>query len=252
MRLSYSSRFWLYAPITLFLLLAVAVMAHWWVAAGAFEKKLAALKGREAVPGITLDWGTVAVGGFPFRMEANFTDFYVHGAGARGPFFWRSPKFAMHALAYGRLKTVYEAAGPQHLEWVAGDGRAHSADFLPGTLRGSSVLDARGLARADIDIVDAAGKDFAARRLQFHMRRDPDGRDLDLMVKADALTGFGAPVKLVQAYVTLTRADTLSPLLDGVAFWPDAARAWHGQGGTVKLDKGVEPDMAARALSALY
>ena len=43
----YSSRFWLYTPISLFLILAVAVMVHWWMAAGAFEKKLGALKGRE-------------------------------------------------------------------------------------------------------------------------------------------------------------------------------------------------------------
>ncbi len=252
MRLSYSSRFWLYAPIAAFAAVAAAVMIHWWIAAGAFEKKLAAMRGHEAVPGVTLDWASVAVGGFPFRLEANFTDFYVHGAGARGPFFWRSPKFALHALTYGRATTVYEATGPQHLEWVAGDGKQHEADFLPGTMRGSSVVAKGGLARFDLDIVDAAGKGFLARRLQFHMRRDPDGRDLDLMVKADAYASGGAKPKLVQAYVTLTQADTLTPLLQGIAYWPEAVRAWHGHGGQMKLDKGVEPDMAARALSALY
>ncbi|MEO8894260.1 MAG: DUF2125 domain-containing protein, partial [Rhizomicrobium sp.] len=224
MRLSYSSRFWLYAPIAAFAAVAAAVMIHWWIAAGAFEKKIAAMKGREAVPGVTLDWATVTIGGFPFRMEANFTDFYAHGAGARGPFFWRSPKFALHALTYGRATTVYEAAGPQHLEWVAGDGQPHVADFLPGTMRGSSVVGARGLVRFDVDIVDAAGTGFTARRLQFHMRRDPDGRDLDLMVKADAFSSGEAEPKLVQAYVTLTQADTLTPLLQGVAYWPEAVR----------------------------
>jgi hypothetical protein len=252
MRLSYSSRFWLYAPMAAFLLVAAAVMIHWWIAAGAFEKKLAAMKGHDATPGITLDWGSVAVGGFPFRMEAVFTDFTVHGAGAHGPFAWKSPKFALHALTYGRATTVYEAAGPQHLEWVAGDGAAHVADVLPGTMRGSTVLGARGVSRIDIDIVDAVGTGFTARRLQFHMRRDPDGQDLDLMVKGDGLTGFGAPLKLVQAYVTLNQGDVLMPLLQGAAYWPDVARAWHGHGGEVKMDKAVAPDMAARALSALY
>jgi hypothetical protein len=250
MRLSYSSRFWLYAPITAFLAVAAVVMVHWWIAAGAFEKKIAGLKGHEAVPGVILDWSDVAIGGFPFRMEATFTNFYAHGAGARGPFFWRSPKFALHALTYGRATTVYEAAGPQHLEWVAGDGKQHVADFLPGTMRGSSVIAKGGLARFDLDIVDAAGTGFTAQRLQFHMRRDPDGKDLDLMVKGDALAGFGVPA--VQAYVTLSQGDVLKPLLQGVAYWPDAVRAWHGHGGDVKLDKGVAPDMAARALSALY
>ena len=64
--MKYSSRFWLYAPIATFVIIAGLVMAHWWVVANAFEKKLAALKGHEAVPGITLDWGSVTVGGFPF------------------------------------------------------------------------------------------------------------------------------------------------------------------------------------------
>ena len=50
-------------------------MVHWKFAADAFEKKLAALKGQEAVPGITLDWNTVTVGGFPFRLDADFTSF---------------------------------------------------------------------------------------------------------------------------------------------------------------------------------
>ena len=35
----YSSRFWLYAPTGAFLLLATAAMVHWWILAGAFEKK---------------------------------------------------------------------------------------------------------------------------------------------------------------------------------------------------------------------
>ena len=30
----YSSRFWLYAPTGLFLLLAAAAMIHWWIVAG--------------------------------------------------------------------------------------------------------------------------------------------------------------------------------------------------------------------------
>ena len=53
--MNYSSRFWLYAPITTFLLIACAVMAYWWVAADTFEQKLAALKAKEAIPGISLD-----------------------------------------------------------------------------------------------------------------------------------------------------------------------------------------------------
>jgi hypothetical protein len=245
--MNYSSRFWLYAPIALFLAIAIAVMVHWKFAADAFEKKLAALKGHEAVPGITLDWATVTVGGFPFRLDADFTQFSASGAAARGPFLWHSDSFALHTLSYARAKTVYEAAGHQHLEWTdaAGD---HRADFLPASLHAGSAVDDKGLKRFDVDIVDAGGKDFTAAELQLHLRRDPDGHSVDVMIKGDRIAGLPQ----VQAYVTLTQAGELLPLLAGIAPWPDAVTAWHGHGGEAHLSQGVAPDVAARALSALY
>ena len=245
--MNYSSRFWLYAPICLFLAIAAAVMIHWKFAADAFEKKLAALKGHEAVPSVTIDWATVVVGGFPFRLDADFTQLSVHGAGARGPFAWTTEKFALHTLSYARFKTVYEASGHQHLEWVDATG-ARNIDFLPGSLHAGSATDDKGLRRFDVDIVGASGTGFTATELQLHLRRDPDGKSVDVMIKGDGLTGH----KQVQAYVTLTNAGELMPLLAGIAPWPDAVRAWHAHGGAVRLDKGIEPDVAARALSALY
>src|SRR3954469_10244596 len=115
--MNYSSRFWLYAPITTFLLIAAAVMAYWWVQADAFEKKLAALKGHAAVPGIRLDWDSVEVSGFPFRLDAGFKKFQVLGDGAHGNFSWKADKLALHSLTYDRRKTVYEAAGAQRMDW---------------------------------------------------------------------------------------------------------------------------------------
>jgi len=84
--MNYSSRFWLYAPISTFLLLAAAVAAYWHLVDSAVEKKLAALKGHEAIPGVTLDWDKVEIGGFPFRIDADFTNFRAAGAGV-GAFF---------------------------------------------------------------------------------------------------------------------------------------------------------------------
>jgi hypothetical protein len=248
----YSSRFWLYAPIATFLLIAAGVMLHWWTVAGAFEKKLATLKGHEAIPGITLDWSSVTFGGFPFRVDADFTNFSAHGAGAHGPFFWHSEKFALHALTYGRAKTVFEAAGHQQVTWTDGAVHAHAAAFLPGSLRASSISDARGLARFDLDIVDAAGTGFTAARLQFHMRRDPDGRDLDLMLRADTLKMAGAALKQVQAYATLNNGAAFEGLLGGTQAWPDADKAWRAQGGSAKLSQAVAPALAVPAQSSFY
>ena len=235
----YSSRFWLYAPISLFLLLAAAVMIYWWIAAQAFEKKLASLKGHQAVPGITVDWDQVEVGGFPFRMDAAFTNFRVSGAGAHGPFAWTSEKFALHALTYGRKQIVYEAAGRQDVRWTWSNGKAQHATFLPATMRGSSILDRRGLNRFDLDIVGLGDSSFTIGRLQFHMRRDPDGSDLDLMFKTDGLQLAGLKVGDLQLYVTLSRLDALMPLLRGELSWPDAAQHWREQGGKAKLTNGL-------------
>jgi len=240
----YSSRFWLYAPISLFLAIAAAVMIHWWMVAGAFEKKLAAIKSHQAIPGVTLDWRTVTVGGFPFRIDADFTDLTIAGAGAHGPFAWTTEKFATHALTYGRPKAVYEAAGQQQVRWTAADGSPHAASFLPGSMRASSILGAEGLRRFDLDIIGMGAKDFTIGRLQFHMRRDPDGSDLDLMLQADSV---GAR-KQVQVYVLLNRAGSLVSLLEGDKSWPEAAANWRAQGGTAKLSQVIAPGLAADAL----
>jgi hypothetical protein len=219
------------------------------VVEGAFEKRLAALKGHQAIPGVTLNWDRVDVAGFPFRIDAQFSNLRVQGAGAHGPFSWTTEKFALHALTYGRDKTVYEAAGRQRATWTDGAGVAHAVDFLPGSLHASSTLDAKGLARADLDIVGLGSKDFTIGRLQFHMRRDPDGADLDLMLRADK---FGARNQL-QVYATLSRAGSLTSLLKGQTSWPQADANWRAQGGVARLSQVIAPGMdAAALLSPLY
>jgi len=235
----YSSRFWLYAPISLVLLLAAAVMIHWWMLAAAFEKKLAALKGQEAIPGVTIDWTSVEVGGFPFRMDADFTNLRIQGAGAHGPFAWTSEKFAMHALTYGRKQIVYEAAGKQDVRWTWSNGKLQHASFLPATMRGSTILDAKGLSRFDLDITNLGGNSFTIGRLQFHLRRDPDGSDLDLMFRTDGLQLAGLKAGSLELYATLSQLRALMPLLRGEASWPEAVKSWRAQGGTAKLSKGL-------------
>jgi hypothetical protein len=245
--MNYSSRFWLYAPITTFLLIACAVMAYWWVSADALEKKLAALKGHEAIPGIALDWKTAQVGGFPFRLDADFTGFTVKGAGAHGSFAWSTEKFAAHTLTYNRTKAVYEAAGQQHASWTDAQGAAHQIDFLPGSLRASSVTRDRALVRADLDIANLAAKETKIGRFQLHIRRN--GRELDLMLEADAAGG----IKQVQVYAVLSHGDAFAGLLKGAQSWPDAANAWRGQGGRASFSKVIAPGLDPVALlSPLY
>ncbi len=242
----YSSRFWLYAPTGIFLLLALGAMAHWWIVDRAFEKKLAALKGHEAVPGITLDWDKVEVGGFPFRIDADFANFRVSGSAAHGPFAWKTEKFALHALTYGRQQVIYEAAGRQDLRLSLAEGKSPAVmSFAVGSLRASSINNKGGLARFDLDMADAGQPQWTISRFQFHMRRDPDGKNLDLMFQLDGFQLRMHPLGLaiamkpgnVSFYATLDHLDAVKDLLDGKISWPEAARKWRAEGGSVKLSQ---------------
>lgn len=241
----YSSRFWLYAPTSVFLLLAIAAMVHWWTIDAAFEKKLAALKGHEAAPGITLDWDKVEVGGFPFRIDADFTNFRVQGAAARGPFSWKTEKFALHALTYGRRQVVYEAAGRQDLRLTLAGGVTPALSFQVGSLRASSINNSGGLARFDLDMTNAAESGWAVSRFQFHMRRDPDGKNLDLVFQLNglqlrpAIGGLTLNIKPgdLSFYAGLSHLDALDGLLGGKASWPQTAEAWRAAGGKATLSR---------------
>ena len=245
--MTYSSRFWLFAPIAVFLALAAAAMAHWWVVAGALERKLDAINGHEAAPGITLSFAGKSVSGFPFNLDIVFTDFAIAGQGAHGPFRWSTEKFALHRLTYGRLQDIYEAAGNQTLSWTDGGGRTHALSFLPGSLRASAIADAQGLLRFDLDVMTASGHDstgtlFTAVRSQLHLRRDPKADAVDIQVSGDDIKTqgniaglFGDHISHIALYATLTKGASFAPLLAGTATWPAASADWRAKGGQVVL-----------------
>lgn len=253
--MSYSSRFWLYAPTGLFLALAAGAMIHWWLVAGAFDKKLDALNGHEAVPGITLSYSAKTISGFPFNLDVVFQDFRVSGQGAHGPFSWSSEHFALHALTYGRTQYIYEAAGRQSLRWTDSKGILHRLDFLPGSLRASAIGDGKGLSRFDLDLIGAEGKNekneaVTIGRAQFHLRRDPKADALDLMVSLDGAQTPSFSTQSLRAFTTLDRRDLLAPLLAGTRSWPATDAAWKNAGGSAKDSPG--PAAASDLLNPLF
>lgn len=244
--MNYSSRFWLFAPLVMFLALAGWAMAHWWTVAGALEKKLNALNGHEAAPGITVSYTGKTISGFPFNIDVVFTGFAVEGQGAHGPFRWSTENFALHGLTYGPAQYIYEAAGNQSLSWTDGQGGRHALKFLPGSLRASTVSDGRGLARFDLDIVAAGGSDtngvgFTAAHTQFHLRRDPKSDALDLQASGEDIKGgdiaglFGDRIKSLSIYATLTEGKSFALLLAGRQTWAEAATDWRAKSGQAAL-----------------
>jgi hypothetical protein len=268
----YSSRFWLYAPLALFVTLAAIAMGHWWVIASAFDKKLHSLNGHQAVPGVTVAWDDQTISGFPFRLDVVFRNMRVRAEAPRGPVIWQSERFALHALTYGRTQDIFEAAGRQSLAWTDIGRVRHRLTFLPGSLRASTIADARGLSRFDLDLVDAGGADgdgvkFTAARLQLHMRRDPKADALDLMLSAQDFEGpvtpFGDHIKKLDLYARITEGSAFSRLLSGQAGWMDAIMAWrHLRGeivaGPVDVQSGdlttnqADPELESRLKALLF
>jgi hypothetical protein len=235
--MKYSSRFFLYAPLAVFLAIAAGVGVHWWIVADAFAAKLSAANGHEIAPGVTLRYTTRRISGFPFSLDTVLSDVSVEVATPRDVVRWYTPQFAMHALSYGRAKTIFEAAGRQELNWTRSDGTPRKLGFAVGSLHASSVEGAGGLLRFDLDLVGFGSKALTAQRLQFHIRRDKDDT-LDLAVMTDGVQtascpSLGGGIENVAIARTITGAKSFAALRAGNERWDVAIKQWRQAGGKV-------------------
>lgn len=254
----YSSRFWLYAPLALFLALAVAAMANWWMLAKDLDHRLTAMNGHQAVPGVTVSWKSKTIAGFPFRLDVMLDGLRVRAGAPRGPVTWSSERFALHSLAYGRTQDIFEAAGQQSLTWTDADNLGHKIAFLPATLRASTISSAKGVSRFDLDILNAGGKTvdgatFTIARAQLHLRHDPKSDALDFMISGLQAnmpdTVFGNHVEKLEIYGRITEGEAFARLLAGQSGLMDALMAWKHRGGKIVTDK-AEIDATALAVKA--
>ena len=239
--MNYSHRFFLYAPLGVFLAIAAGVGVHWWFSADALAARLKAMNRHELVPGVTLYFGTERITGFPFSLDTEMRDVTITIKTPHGPAQWHADRFAMHALTYGRDETVFEAAGPQVLHWTRDDGKGRTLTFQVGSMHASAIRGRQGLARFDLDIVGFGSRAFTAQRLQFHLRRDRDSIDLYATTdgvrfsKADA-PGLGGSIAGARLSATVTQGAAFEDLLAGTAPWFATVNAWRAAGGRLKVD----------------
>jgi hypothetical protein len=237
----YSSRFFLYAPIAALLTLAAIAMAHWWIVASALDKRLAAVNGHEIMPGVKISFASKRIAGFPFRLETRLDGLRIEVAEKDGPVVWTTEQFASHALAYGRIQAIFEAAGKQTLSWRDASGRAHTFAFLPGTFRASAILENGELVRFDSQIVDLAGSDFRAAKLEFHFRTNKDRIDAYLLLQSAHIAGgyaaaLGPDLQSLTASASLNhRAAALDAALRGQIAPAAALDKWREAGGAIAV-----------------
>ncbi|MEI9990657.1 MAG: DUF2125 domain-containing protein [Rhizomicrobium sp.] len=253
--MKYSSRFFLYAPLALFLSLAAATGVYWWVVAGALSARLDAMNGHEAMPGVTLSFKSKSVSGFPFNLDVVFQDFSLTVKTPHGPASWASEKFAMHGLTYGREQFIYEAAGRQALRWTDLAGKAHAMPFEVGDLHASTIAGERGLSRFDLDLVGFGSPALTAGRVQLHARIAPGGTVLDLFATADGvhlsprLTSlFGPDIVSVKLSAAAAPARAFDGLRAGLTDWVSALETFRAANGALAVN---DLEISWKGLSAM-
>ncbi|HUO89260.1 MAG TPA: DUF2125 domain-containing protein [Rhizomicrobium sp.] len=240
--MSYSSRFFLYAPLALFLLLAAGASVVWWREADALSHRLDALNGREAMPGVTLSFASKTVSGFPFNLDVVFKDFRVAVKTPHGPSSWRAENFALHGLTYGREQMIFEAAGRQMLTWTDLQGHGHAMPFETGELHASAIANERGIARIDLDCIGFGSPALTAARAQLHARVAPDAGAIDIAAAADMVhlsprlaSLFGADIRQIRLNASATPSHALAGLRAGRSDWVSGLETWRKANGTVTV-----------------
>ena len=239
----FSSRFFLYGPFGLLVLLAAVAIIQWWFTANAFSAYLDAANDRAIAPGVTLHFAAKQIAGFPFRVDAILEDVEIDVATARGPASWQAKHFAMHALTYGPAQAIYEAAGRHILSWTGADGAHHVWIFDPTVLRASSFNQGGGLVRFDLDAIAIRSPELNADRVQFHLRKNPAHDGLDLVVTGDGIhlsrilqAGFGDTIAHLRLLAAIAPAAPLAALLDGRGDWRAVLENWRAHSGAFTLN----------------
>ena len=240
--MKFSSRFFLYGPFALVVLVALAAMGWWWVESRAVSDYLDAANGRQVTPGVTLRFTGKQIQGFPFRIDAVLDHAEIDVTTTQGPASWKSEHFAVHALTYGPAQAIYEAAGAQTLTWVGLDGAHHEWTFTPGLMRASSYSQKSGLARFDLDAIAIRSPELNADRFQFHLRRNPQHDQLDIIVSGQNLhlsaalqSGFGDTIRTLSLAASAAPATPLQSVLGGKGDWRAALETWRTHGGAFNV-----------------
>src|ERR1700704_4829299 len=111
--MSYSSRFFIYGPVGLLLLIIVLYSVFWRVQADTFSARLDRANGGEVIPGVTFAFAGKTVGGYPFRLDAVLSGVTFSHQSAEGEIAWRTEQLALHAQSYNLDRYIFEVTGLQ-------------------------------------------------------------------------------------------------------------------------------------------
>lgn len=251
--MSYSSRIFIYGPVSLLLLIIILYSVYWRVQADTLSARLDRANGGEIVPGLVFAFAEKSIGGYPFQLDVVLSGVtFVHHA-PEGETAWSTEKLALHSLSYGPDRYIFEVTGLQSFS---------APPLLPGSVprmtvvtpalaRASAMLSRGRLARFDLDLWEPQGKDvtqganpersFSADRAQLHLLSRPDNT-IDVAMRIDnARLGAGYTAQaeiqlpLIDLRAKLTKSDALNDLTAAEAGLADAAEAWRARMGALTV-----------------
>ena len=251
--MSNSKRIFTYGPIAALVLLALVYSIYWFVTAGRITAELERLDGNEIVPGLTLQFASSEIGGFPFRFDVHLSGVTIAVQWRDGVSAWRSERIALHAKPYGRELYNFEAEGLQTFTWPNEEGAPQNIlQISSGITRANLVLEEGRLARLRIDLLNAEGKDaslsaapmreFRVARVQLQLLAEEDAT-IELTAALDAAEiragyrpALWTNLSRVRVEGRISEANAFQDLRSGTMDVRAALETWRNAGGTIILD----------------
>ena len=180
--------------------------------------KLDSANGGEVIPGVVFAFAEKSISGYPFRIDVVLSGVTFANRGPDGETAWRTEKLARHTMSYRSNLLVFEAAGLQSIALPASTGRPAQVTYVtPAIARASAVLRDGKLARLDLDLWQAEGKDatpaadpkrtFSASPAQLHLlNRANDTVGKDRSANAKAIVRNRSAIPLVDCEASFCKA----------------------------------------------
>ena len=229
------SRFWLYLPSIVVLIVAVAVSVWWWVSIETTSTAIDYWIRGEAEAGRVWQCADRSMGGYPFRIEVRCSAIMLEAKGLSPISVTLGPVTFISQIYQTRL-TLAETTGPLLVSTSDGAPRSISWSNLRVSLHVDDRVGPDRLAVVVDSLVDGNGWSVAHGEL--HLRQTPasnsDQTDLEFAVSAD---GLRAPFPVESGATGVRGRLTRGGLL--LRGNPGALEDWRKAAGQFVLDEGI-------------
>lgn len=236
----------------------VVLYTVYWVGVSGEVRKAVENFAARGEKGVVTSWNDFSVGGYPFRVEADFASPAANAPDTPEEWQWQGDGASLSLLPYNLRHAILTLEGEQRLSYRdlrTGERARNEARFTAGSARASYVaLADRPFGRLAIDIEALEGEhlqgasgetqNMTATRLQLHARpaETPEGSEVpdsyDLALQAEDIdVGGTETIPALGQNMTLFLAQTR---LRGVppashASLVELMREWKAAGGTLAI-----------------